>query len=193
MVPSTKKTLTAEERAEVARIEKECSALERRMRDLPVTQQRSLLENLANASSAVIGGLLADAAQMRGKGAKGGGQQKVKANQASANKGPKYLEDLSRGLSHTEAFVRHHSRPHDSAPNGVWRGVTPAPSHSGADGQAASAKSWLEQRGVTWTQEGVDRCLTMELFFDCSRGCARIYKGRTARLRRRRPSGHRSA
>ena len=39
--------LTAEERAEVARIEEECSALERRMRDLSVTQQRSLLENLA--------------------------------------------------------------------------------------------------------------------------------------------------
>ncbi|CAE7855082.1 unnamed protein product [Symbiodinium sp. KB8] len=75
--------LTAEERAEMARIEEECSALERRMRDLSVTQQRSLLENLANASSAVIGGLLADTvrrtAQMRGKGAKGGGRQKVKA------------------------------------------------------------------------------------------------------------------
>ena len=106
--------LTAEERAEVARIEEECSALERRMRDLSVTQQRSLLENLANASSAVIGGLLADTvrrtAQMRSKGAKGGGRPKVKANQASANKDPKYLEDLSRGLSHAEAFVRHRSR-----------------------------------------------------------------------------------
>ena len=42
----------------MARIEEECSALERRMRDLSITQQRSLLENLANASSAVIGGLL---------------------------------------------------------------------------------------------------------------------------------------
>ena len=101
--------LTAEERAEVARIEEECSALERRMRDLSVTQQRSLLENLANASSAVIGGLLADTvrrtAQMRGKGAKGGGRPKVKANQASANKDPKYLEDLSRGLSHLESWL----------------------------------------------------------------------------------------
>ncbi|CAE7861077.1 unnamed protein product, partial [Symbiodinium necroappetens] len=85
--------LTAEERAEVARIEEECSELERRMRNLSVTQQRSLLENLANASSAVIGGLLADTvrrtAQMRGKGAKGSGRPKVKANQASANKDPK--------------------------------------------------------------------------------------------------------
>ena len=33
--------LTAEERAEVARIEEECSELERRMRNLSVTQQRS--------------------------------------------------------------------------------------------------------------------------------------------------------
>ncbi|OLP87906.1 hypothetical protein AK812_SmicGene30818 [Symbiodinium microadriaticum] len=70
--------LTAEERAEVARIEEECFALERRMRDLSVTQQRSLLENLANASSALIGGLLADTvrrtAQMRSKGAKGEGR-----------------------------------------------------------------------------------------------------------------------
>ncbi|CAE7249929.1 unnamed protein product, partial [Symbiodinium necroappetens] len=106
--------LTAEERAEVARIEEECSELERRMRNLSVTQQRSLLENLANASSAVIGGLLADTvrrtAQMRGKGAKGSGRPKVKANQASANKDPKYLEDLNKGLSHTEAFIRHRSR-----------------------------------------------------------------------------------
>ena len=55
----------------MARIEEECSKLERRMRNLSVTQQRSLLESLANASSAVIGGLLADTvrrtAQMRGK------------------------------------------------------------------------------------------------------------------------------
>ena len=34
--------LTAEERAEVARIEEECSELERRMRNLSATQQRSL-------------------------------------------------------------------------------------------------------------------------------------------------------
>ena len=47
---------------------------------------------------------------MRGKGAKGGGRPKVKANQASANKDPKYLEDLSKGLSHTEVFIRHRSR-----------------------------------------------------------------------------------
>ncbi|CAE7584978.1 unnamed protein product, partial [Symbiodinium microadriaticum] len=74
--------LTAEERAEVARIEEECSELERRMRNLSSTQQRSLLENLANTSSAVMGGLLADTvrrtAQLRGKGALGGGRPKVK-------------------------------------------------------------------------------------------------------------------
>ncbi|OLP78970.1 hypothetical protein AK812_SmicGene40790 [Symbiodinium microadriaticum] len=52
--------LTAEERAEVARIEEECAELERRMRNLSATQQPSLLENLANTSSAVMGGLLAD-------------------------------------------------------------------------------------------------------------------------------------
>ena len=178
--------LTAEERAEVARIEEECSALERRMRDLSVTQQRSLLENLANASSAVIGGLLADTvrrtAQMRSKGAKGGGRPKVKANQASANKDPKYLEDLSRGLSHAEAFVRHRSRlraiQHQMEYGDVSlqpratqvqtdRPLPPLLSLGKAHRLSLLGRLHrLEQQGVTWTQEDVDRCLTMERFLD---------------------------
>ena len=178
--------LTAEERAEVARIEEECSALERRMRDLSVTQQRSLLENLANASSAVIGGLLADTvrrtAQMRNKGGKGGGRTKVKANQASANKDPKYLEDLSRGLSHAEAFVRHRSRlraiQHQMEYGDVSlqpratqvqtdRPLPPMLSLGKAHRLSLLGRLHrLEQQGVTWTQEDVDRCLTMERFLD---------------------------
>ncbi|CAE7777980.1 unnamed protein product, partial [Symbiodinium sp. KB8] len=178
--------LTAEERAEVARIEEECSALERRMRDLSVTQQRSLLENLANASSAVIGGLLADTvrrtAQLRGKGTKGGGRQKVKANQASANKDPKYLEDLSRGLSHTEAFVRHRSRLRAIQHQMEYGDVSLQPRATQVQTDRPlppmlslgkthrlgllSRLHRLEQQGVTWTQEDVDRCLTMERFLD---------------------------
>ena len=178
--------LTAEERAEVARIEEECSALERRMRDLSVTQQRSLLENLANASSAVIGGLLADTvrrtAQMRSKGAKGEGRPKVKANQASANKDPKYLEDLSRGLSHAEAFVRHRSRLRAIQHQMEYGDVSLQPRATQVQtdrplppmlslGRAhrlglLDRLHRLEQQGVTWTQEDVDRCLTMERFLD---------------------------
>ncbi|CAE7539990.1 GLT8D1 [Symbiodinium necroappetens] len=178
--------LTAEERAEVARIEEECSDLERRMRNLSTTQQRSLLENLANASSAVIGGLLADTvrrtAQMRGKGAKGSGRQKVKANQASANKDPKYLEDLSKGLSHTEAFIRHRSRLRAIQHQMEYGDVSlqPRATQLQTDRPLPPMLSLgrshrlglldrlhrLEQRGVTWTQEDVDRCLTMERFLD---------------------------
>ena len=178
--------LTVEEREEVARIEEECSALERRMRDLSVTQQRSLLENLANASSAVIGGLLADTvrrtAQMRSKGTKGGGRTKVKANQASANKDPKYLEDLSKGLSHAEAFVRHRSRlraiQHQMEYGDVSlqpratqvqtdRPLPPMLSLGKAHRLSLLGRLHrLEQQGVTWTQEDVDRCLTMERFLD---------------------------
>ena len=156
------------------------------MRDLSVTQQRSLLENLANASSAVIGGLLADTvrrtAQLRGKGAKGGGRQKVKANQASANKDPKYLEDLSRGLTHTEAFVRHRSRLRAIQHQMEYGDVSLQPRATQVQtdrplppmlslGKAhrlglLSRLHRLEQQGVTWTQEDVDRCLTMERFID---------------------------
>ena len=68
--------LTAEERAEVARIEEECAELERRMRNLSATQQPSLLENLANTSSAVMGGLLADTVKSI---AQNGGQGQRKA------------------------------------------------------------------------------------------------------------------
>ena len=142
-------------------------------------------ENLANASSAVIGGLLADTvrrtAQMRGKGAKGGGRQKVKANQASANKDPKYLEDLSKGLRHTEAFVRHRSRlraiQHQMEYGDVSlqpratqvqtdRPLPPMLSLGRAHRLGLLDRHRLEQQGVTWTQEDVDRCLTMERFLD---------------------------
>ena len=170
----------------MARIEEECSALERRMRDLSVTQQRSLLENLANASSAVIGGLLADTvrrtAQMRSKGAKGEGRPKVKATQASANKDPKYLEDLSRGLSHAEAFVRHRSRLRAIQHQMEYGDVSLQPRATQVQtdrplppmlslGRAhrlglLNRLHRLEQQGVTWTQEDVDRCLTMERFLD---------------------------
>ena len=178
--------LTAEEKAEVARIEEECAALERRMRDLSAIQQTTLLENLANVSSAVLGGLLADTvrrtAQMRGKGAKGAGRQRVKATQASANNDPKYLEDLSRGLSHTEAFIRHRSRlraiQHQMEYGEVSlqpratqvhtdRPLPPMLSLGRAHRQGLLDRlARLEQQGVSWTQEEVDRCLTMEQFLD---------------------------
>ena len=41
---------------EVARIERECAELERRMRGLSAGQQGALLENLANSCNAVMGG-----------------------------------------------------------------------------------------------------------------------------------------
>ncbi|CAE7872968.1 unnamed protein product [Symbiodinium sp. KB8] len=174
--------LTAEERAEVARIEEECSALERRMRDLSVTQQRSLLENLANASSGLLADTVRRTAQMRSKGAKGEGRPKVKATQASANKDPKYLEDLSRGLSHAEAFVRHRSRLRAIQHQMEYGDVSLQPRATQVQtdrplppmlslGRAhrlglLNRLHRLEQQGVTWTQEDVDRCLTMERFLD---------------------------
>ncbi|CAE7222421.1 unnamed protein product [Symbiodinium sp. KB8] len=134
---------------------------------------RSLLENLANTSSAVMGGLLADTvrrtAQMRGKGSKGGGGRKVKANQASANKDPKYIEDLSRGLSHAAAFTRHRSRLR-TVQHQVEHGnvtlqprATPLQTVRLLPPMLSLGKSHrlyllnrldqLERRGVTWTQE----------------------------------------
>ncbi|OLP80382.1 hypothetical protein AK812_SmicGene39225 [Symbiodinium microadriaticum] len=178
--------LTAEERAEVARIEEECSELEKRMRNLSSTQQRSLLENLANTSSAVMGGLLADTvkrtAQLRGKAAKGGGRPKVKANQASANNDPKYLEDLSRGLTHTAAFVRHRSRLRaiqhqlEHGDISLQPRATPLQTDRPLPPMLSLGRSHrlglldrldrLERRGFTWTQEEVDNCVTMEQFLD---------------------------
>ncbi|CAE7939236.1 unnamed protein product [Symbiodinium sp. KB8] len=136
-----------------------------------------------HASSAVIGGLLADTVRRtRGKGAKGGGRQKVKANQASANKDPKYLEDLSKGLSHTEAFVRHRSRLRAIQHQMEYGDVSLQPRATQVQtdrplppmlslGRAhrlglLDRLHRLEQQGVTWTQEDVDRCLTMERFLD---------------------------
>ena len=107
--------LNEEEQAEVARIERECSELERRMKGLSSNQQRALLD-----SNAVIGGLLSHtirrSAQIRGKGKRSTSQaeapknQKVKATQASVNNDPKYVEDLARGVGHVAAFQRHRSR-----------------------------------------------------------------------------------
>ena len=112
-------------------------------------------------------------AQMRGKGAKGGGWQKVKANQASASKDPKYLEDLSKGLSHTEAFVRHRSRlraiQHQLQPRATQadRPLPPMLSLGRAHRLGLLDRLHrLEQQGVTCTQEHVDPCLTMERFLD---------------------------
>ncbi|OLQ15349.1 Retrovirus-related Pol polyprotein from transposon TNT 1-94 [Symbiodinium microadriaticum] len=104
------------------------------LRNLSVTQQRSLRENLANASSAVMSGLLA-------------------ANQTSADNDPKYLEDLSRGLSHTEAFVRHRSR---------LRAIQ----HEMEHGDVSLQPRATQLQGFTWTQEEVDGCLTMEHFLN---------------------------
>ena len=52
--------LDDEEMEEVARIERECAELERRMRGLNSGQQRALLENLANSHRSVteaLGGM----------------------------------------------------------------------------------------------------------------------------------------
>ena len=48
--------MNEEEKAEVARIERECSELERRMKGLSSNQQRALLESMA--STQVRGGLI---------------------------------------------------------------------------------------------------------------------------------------
>ena len=156
------------------------------MRNLSSTQQRSLLENLANTSSAVMGGLLADTvkrtAQLRGKAAKGGGRPKVKANQASANNDPKYLEDLSRGLTHTAAFVRHRSRLRaiqhqlEHGDISLQPRATPLQTDRPLPPMLSLGRSHrlglldrldrLERRGFTWTQEEVDNCVTMEQFLD---------------------------
>ena len=110
------------------------------------------------------------------------GRQKVKANQASASKDPKYLEDLSKGLSHTEAFIRHRSRlraiQHQMEYGDVSlqfratqvqtdRPLPPMLSLGRTHRLGLLDRLHrLEQQGVTWTQKNVDRCLTMEQFLD---------------------------
>ena len=106
----------------------------------------------------------------------------MKANQASANKDPKYLEDLSKRLSHTEAFIRYRSRlraiQHQMEHGDV--SLQPRATQVQTDRPLPPMLSLgrthrlelldrlhrLEQQGVTWTQEDVDRCLTMERFLD---------------------------
>ena len=107
--------LDDEEMEEVARIDRECAELERRLRGLNSGQQRALLENLANSSNAVMGGLLADTirrtAQIRDRGPRrNAGNVKVRATQTTANNDPKYIEDLASGTTHVLAFQRHRSR-----------------------------------------------------------------------------------
>ncbi|CAE7359053.1 unnamed protein product, partial [Symbiodinium sp. CCMP2592] len=113
--PEDDVVLNKEELEEVARLERECADLEQRMRGLNAGQQRALLENLANSSSAVMGGLLADTirrtAQLRGQKGKGGSSNvKVRASNDTARNDPKYLADLEAGVSTAVAFQRHRSR-----------------------------------------------------------------------------------
>ena len=66
--------LTAEEKAEIRRIEKACTDLEKKLRGLNATQQPSLLEKLADSSN---GGLLADTLRRTaGLRSRGGGEHK---------------------------------------------------------------------------------------------------------------------
>eukprot|EP00439_Symbiodinium_sp_Y106_P077863 s914_g16.t1 len=107
--------LDEDELEEVARIEREYADLERCIRGLNSGQQRALLENLANSSNAIMGGLLADtirrSAQIRDRSSgKGPANTKVRATQQTANRDPKYIEYLATGMSHVAAFQRHRSR-----------------------------------------------------------------------------------
>ncbi|CAE7194960.1 unnamed protein product [Symbiodinium sp. CCMP2592] len=148
--PEDDVVLNKEELEEVARLERECADLEQRMRGLNAGQQRALLENLANSSSAVMGGLLADTirrtAQLRGQKGKGGSSNvKVRASNDTARNDPKYLADLEAGVSTAVAFQRHRSRlravQHQVAQGNVaLRRYSPVPPP-------------CRGRGVTWTQE----------------------------------------
>ncbi|CAE7836995.1 ATJ20 [Symbiodinium sp. CCMP2592] len=179
--------LNEEELAEVARLERECAELEQRMRGLNAGQQRALLENLANSSSAVMGGLLADTirrtAQLRGQKGKGGSSNvKVRASNETARNDPKYVKDLEEGVSMAVAFQRHRSRlravQHQVAQGNValQPRMTPAQTVRTMPPMMSLGRAHrlyllnrlerLERQGVTWTQEEVGNCYTMEQFLD---------------------------
>ncbi|CAE7250266.1 ATJ20 [Symbiodinium sp. CCMP2592] len=179
--------LNEEELEEVARLERECAELEQRMRGLNAGQQRALLENLAKSSSAVMGGLLADTirrtAQLRGQKGKGGTSNvKVRATAETARNDPKYVEDLDAGVSMAVAFQRHRSRlravQHQVAQGNValQPRATPLQTVRTLPPMMSLGRSHrlyllnrlerLERRGVTWTQEEVRNCYTMEQFLD---------------------------
>ncbi|CAE7245307.1 unnamed protein product [Symbiodinium sp. CCMP2592] len=179
--------LHEEELEEVARLERECAELEQRMRGLNAGQQRALLENLANSSSAVMGGLLADTirrtAQLRGQKGKGGSSNvKVRASNETARNDPKYMEDLDAGVSIAVAFQRHRSRlravQHQVAQGSValQPRSTPLQTVRALPPMMSLGRSHrlyllnrlerLERQGVTWTQDEVGNCYTMEQFLD---------------------------
>ncbi|CAE7492834.1 GLT8D1, partial [Symbiodinium sp. CCMP2592] len=172
--PEDDVVLNKEELEEVARLERECADLEQRMRGLNAGQQRALLENLANSSSAVMGGLLADTirrtAQLRGQKGKGGSSNvKVRASNDTARNDPKYLADLEAGVSTAVAFQRHRSRlravQHQVAQGNValQPRATPLQRVRALPPMMSLGRSHrlyllnrlerLERRGVTWTQE----------------------------------------
>ncbi|CAE7194940.1 unnamed protein product [Symbiodinium sp. CCMP2592] len=174
--PEDDVVLNKEELEEVARLERECADLEQRMRGLNAGQQRALLENLANSSSAVMGGLLADTirrtAQLRGQKGKGGSSNvKVRASNDTARNDPKYLADLEAGVSTAVAFQRHRSRlravQHQVAQGNValQPRATPLQRVRALPPMMSLGRSHrlhllnrlerLERRGVTWTQEEV--------------------------------------
>ena len=154
------------------------------MRGLNSGQQRALLENLANTSNAVMGGLLANtirrSAQIRDRSpGKGATNTKVRATQQTANRDPKYIEDLATGMSHVAAFQRHRSRlgavQHQVAQGTValQPRATTVPTGRTLLAMMSLGRSHrlnrlgsLERQGVRWTAEEVASCYTMEQFLD---------------------------
>eukprot|EP00439_Symbiodinium_sp_Y106_P066988 s4464_g11.t1 len=157
------------------------------VRGLNSGQQRALFENLTNSSNAVMGGLLADtirrSAQIRDRSSgKGSTNAKVRATQQTANRDPKYIEDLATGMSHVAAFQRHRSRLRAvqyqvaqgtvalqprATTNPTGRTLPPIMSLGRSHRlHLLSRLDRLERQGVRWTAEEVASCYTMEQFLD---------------------------
>ncbi|CAE7220056.1 LCP2 [Symbiodinium sp. CCMP2456] len=152
--------LNDEEKAEVRRIEKECTDLEKQLCGLSATQQRTFLERLADNSAPVVGG---------------------HSEAATADKDPKYHVDRAE-VGHVVAFQRHRSRLR-AIQHQLHRGsVAPQPRIviERAPGALPPMMSLgrehrlrllrrlheFERAGVEWTQEEIEASLTMEQFLD---------------------------
>ncbi|CAE7320994.1 unnamed protein product, partial [Symbiodinium sp. CCMP2456] len=138
--------LNDDEKAEVRRIEKECTDLEKQLRGLTATQQRAFLERLADNSVPVVGGLLADTltrtARLRDRG-QAVPTQAIRASQATADQDPKYLVQRAPGALPPMMSLGHEHRL-----------------------RLLRRLHELERAGVEWTQEEIEASLTMEQFLD---------------------------
>ncbi|CAE7583712.1 unnamed protein product [Symbiodinium sp. CCMP2592] len=122
-------------------------------------------------------------AQLRGQKGKGGSSNvKVRATNETARNDPKYMEDLDAGVSMAVAFQRHRSRlravQHQVAQGNValQPRATPSQTVRALPPMMSLGRSHrlyllnrlerLERQGVTWTQDEVGNCYTMEQFLD---------------------------